>query len=156
MTNMDTEANINDLQFTLFQNNRSVSIDAFVMEKTDDELMRETFGYTESEHEIIGRNRRKVLRMFNQPRHYCVEPSLEFGSPLPDYCVTAWMSSGPIPERDASPSKMVIVFFCDYITRMCPESLFTLNLYNLDWDGKAWTTEGIEKDRESDDWVLRN
>ena len=66
------------------------------------------------------------------------------------------MSSGPIPGRDASPSKMVIVFFCDYIAGMCPEGLLTLNLCNLDWDGKAWASEEIERDRELDDWVLRD
>jgi hypothetical protein len=144
------------LHFTLFQNNRAVSVDAFVMEKTDDGFMRETYGYTESDHQMIGRNRRKVWRMFNQPEHYCVEPSPEFGCPLPEYCVTAWMSSGPIPGRDASPSKMVIVFFCDYIAGMCPVGLFTLNLYNLDWDVKAWTANEIEQDRESDDWLMRD
>jgi len=153
---MDKEENNDNLHFTLFQNNRSVSIDAFVMEKTDDGFMRETYEYTETEHEMIGRSRRNVQRMFNQPRHYCVEPSPEFGCPLPGYCVTAWMSSGPIPERDPSPSKMVIVFFCDYITGMCPEGLFTIYLYNLDWDGKAWTADEIKRDRESDDWSLRD
>ena len=51
---------------------------------------------------------------------------------------------------------MVIVFFCDHITGMCPEGLLTLNLYNLDWDGKAWTAEEIERDREQDGWVLRD
>ena len=155
-TQMDIEENNDNLHFTLFQNNRRVSIDSYVTEKTDNEFMREIFGYTESEHEIIGSSRRKVLRMFNQPRHYCVEPSPQFGCPLPDYCITAWMSSGPIPGRDASPSKMVIVFFCDYITGMCPEGLFTLNLYNLDWDGKAWTADETEQDRESDDWLMRD
>jgi hypothetical protein len=152
---METDE-INTLNFTLFQNNRIVSIEAFVMEKTDDGFMREKYGYAESEHELIGRNRRKVLRLFNQPQHYCVEPSPEFGKPLPEYCVTAWLSSGPIPERDPTPSKMVIVFFCDYITGMCPEGLFTLNLYNLDWDEKAWTSDEILKDRESDDWLMRD
>ena len=93
---MDIEENGDNLHFTLFQNNRRVSIDSYVMEKTDDGFMRERYGYSETEHEMIGRNRRKVLRMFNQPRHYCVEPSPEFGIPLPEYCVTAWMSSGPI------------------------------------------------------------
>ena len=66
------------------------------------------------------------------------------------------MSSGPILGRDASPSKMVIVFFCDNITGMCPEGLFTLNLYNLDWDGKAWTADETEQDRESDDWLVQD
>ena len=152
---METDENGN-LSFTIFQNNRSVSIDAFVMEKTDDGFMRETYGYTETEHEMIGRNRRKVMCMYNQPQHYCVEPSPEFGCPLPEYCVTAWMSSDPIPGRDQSPSKMVIVFFCDSITGMCPEGLFTIYLYNLDWDGKAWTSDEILKDRKSDDWSLRD
>lgn len=78
-TQMDIEENNDNLHFTLFQNNRRVSIDSYVTEKTDNEFMREIFGYTESEHEIIGSSRRKVLRMFNQPRHYCVEPSPEFG-----------------------------------------------------------------------------
>ena len=153
---MDIEENDNNLHFTLFQNNRSVSIDAFVMEKTDDGFMREAYGYTETEHEMIGRNRRKVWRMFNQPEHYCVEPPPEFGCPLPEYCVTAWLSSGPIPERDPSPSKMVIVFFCDNITGMCLEGLFMIYLYNLNWDDKAWTSDEILKDRELDDWVLRD
>jgi hypothetical protein len=117
------------------------------MKKTDDGFMSKTYGYAESEHEKIGRNRRKVWRLYNQPQHYCVEPSPEFGCLLPEYCVTAWMSSGPIPGRDASPSKMVIVFFCDYIAGMYPEGLFTLNLYNFDWDAKAWTANEIEQDR---------
>ena len=64
---MDIEENDDSLHFTLFQNNRKVSIDSYVMEKTDNEFMREIFGYTESEHEIIGSSRRRVLRMFNQP-----------------------------------------------------------------------------------------
>jgi hypothetical protein len=153
---MDIDDTKNTLQFTLFQNSREVSIDAYVMEKTDGGFMRETYGYKESEHEMIGRNRRKVWRLFNQPEHYCVEPSPEFGRLLPEYCITAWLSSGPIPERDPTPSKMVIVFFCDHITGMCPEGLFTLNLYNLDWDGKAWTTDETTRDRELNDWVLRD
>jgi hypothetical protein len=149
--------NLNDkLHFTLFQNNRRVEIDAFVIEKTDDGFMQEKYNMTESDHQMIGKARRRVWRMFNQPQHYCVEPSPEFGKPLPDYCVTAWLSSGPVPERDPTPSKMVIVFFCDYVTGMCPEGLFTLNLYNLDWDGKAWTADEIQRDKELDDWVLRD
>ena len=153
---MKTEAYKKKLHFTLFQNNREVSIDAFVMEKTDDGFMRETYSYAETDHEMIGRNRRKVWRLFNQPQHYCVEPSPEFGASLPEYCVTAWLSSGPIPDRDPTPSKMVIVFFCDHIKGMCPEGLLVLNLYNLDWDGKAWTADEIRRDRELDDWVLRD
>ena len=86
---MDIEENDDNLHFTLFQNNRRVSIDSYVMEKTDDGFMRETYGYAESKHEMIGRSRRKVLRMYNQPQHCCVEPSPEFGCPLPEYCVTA-------------------------------------------------------------------
>jgi len=82
---MDIEENDDNLHFTLFQNNRRVSIDSYVMEKTDDGFMREIFGYTESEHEIIGSSRRRVLRMFNQPRHYCVEPSPEFEWKSLDY-----------------------------------------------------------------------
>ena len=126
---MDIEENDDNLHFTLFQNNRRVSIDSYVMEKTDDGFMREIFGYTESEHEIIGSSRRRVLRMFNQPRHYCVEPSPEFGCPLPDYCITAWMSSGLILGRDASPSKMVIVFFLTTsqgcVRRVCSRLTYT-------------------------------
>ena len=153
---MNKEETNDNLHFTLFQNNRSVSIDAFVMEKTNDGFMRETYGYTETEHEMLGRNRRKVLRMFNHPRHYCVEPSPEFGCPLPEYCVTAWISSGPIPDQGNRPSKMVIVFFCDYIAGMSIEGLFTVYLYNLDWDTKAWTDEEIVRDREMFDWFTRD
>jgi hypothetical protein len=137
-----------NLHFTLFQNNRNVSIDAFVFEKTDDGLMQETYGTTESEHQLIGQNRRKVWRMFNQPQHYCVEPSPEFGRPLPEYCVTAWLSSGPIPERGNDRSKMVIIFFCNYIAKMSIEALMTINLYNLDWDQNAWTVAECEHDAE--------
>jgi hypothetical protein len=94
--------------------------------------------------------------MFNQPRHYCVEPSPEFVRSLPEYCATAWLSSGIIPDQGSSPSKMVIVFFCDNIAGMSPEGLFTVYLYNLDWDQHAWTDEGIEKDREMFDWLERD
>jgi hypothetical protein len=51
---------------------------------------------------------------------------------------------------------MVIVFFCDYIAGMSLEGLFTIFLYNLDWDQNAWTEEEIEKDREQDDWLSRD
>ena len=146
----------NNLYFTLFQDNRKVHIDAFVFEKTDDGFMRETYGMTESDHLMIGKARRRVWRMFNQPHHYCVEPSPEFGRTLHEYCVTTWLSSGPIQDQGNGPSKMVIVFYCDYITGMCPEGLFTLYLYNLDWDDKAWTADEIEQDRELGDWVLRD
>ena len=149
----DTNSN---LHFTLFQDNRMVLIDAFVFEKTDDGFMRETYGMTESDHQMIGKARRRVWRMFNQPRHYCVEPSPEFGRPLPEFCITAWLSSGPIPDQGNGPSKMVIVFFCDYIAGMSIEGLCTVNLYNLDWDEKAWTDEEIAKGRERDDWLSRD
>jgi hypothetical protein len=152
---MDT-TDATNLSFTLFQDARNVSIDAFCFEKTDDGFMQETYGMTESDHELIGKARRKVWRMFNQPEHYCVEPSPEFGRPLPEYCVTAWLSSGPISERGNTPSKMVIVFFCDYIAKMSIEALMTVNLYNLDWDQNAWMADEIKQDREQDDWMLRD
>jgi hypothetical protein len=153
---MDLNDTNDNLYFTLFQNNRKVHIDAFVFEKTDDGFMQETYGMTESDHQMIGKARRRVWRMFNQPQHYCVEPSPEFGRPLPEYCVTAWLSSAPIPERGNDRSKMVTVFFCNYIAGMSPEGLFTIYLYNLDWDQHAWTDEGIEKDREMFDWLERD
>jgi hypothetical protein len=153
---MDLDHTSSNLHFTLFQDNRKVHIDAFVFEKTDDGFMQETYGMTESDHQMIGKARRRVWRMFNQPQHYCVEPSPEFGRPLPEYCVTAWLSSGPVPERGNGCSKMVIVFFCDYIAGMSIEGLFTVCLYNLDWDQHAWTDEGIEKSREQDDWLERD
>jgi hypothetical protein len=145
-----------NLHFTLFQDNRKVRIDAFVFEKSDDGFMRETYGMTEHDQQRIGKARRRVWRMFNQPRHYCVEPSPEFGRPLPEYCVTAWLSSGPIPERRNGCSKMVIVVFCDYIAGMSLEGLFTVYLYNLDWDQHAWTDGEIEKDRDMFDWLERD
>jgi hypothetical protein len=153
---MDLNDTNDNLYFTLFQNNRKVHIDAFVFEKTDDGFMRETYGMTESDHQMIGKARRRVWRMFNQPQHYCVEPSPEFGRPLPEFCVTAWLSSGSIPERGNDRSKMVTVFFCNYIAGMSPEGLFTIYLYNLDWDQHAWTDEGIEKDRKMFDWLERD
>ena len=146
----------NNLHFTLFQDNRRVEIDAFVFEKTDDGFMRETYGMIESDHQMIGKARRRVWRMFNQPRHYCVEPSPEFGGSIPEYCVTAWLSSGPIPDQGNGPSKMVIVFFFHYIAGMSPEGLFTVYLYNLDWNSKAWTDDEIKKGREQDDWLSRD
>jgi hypothetical protein len=153
---MDLNDTNDNLYFTLFQNNRKVHIDAFVFEKTDDGFMQETYGMTESDHQMIGKARRRVWRMFNQPQHYCVEPSPEFGRPLPEYCVTAWLSSGPIPERGNDCSKVVVVFFCDYIAGMSLEGLFTVCLYNLDWDQHAWTDDEIGKDRDMFDWLERD
>lgn len=144
------------LHFAIFQDNRTVHIDAFVFEKTVDGFMREKYDMTESDHQMIGKARRRVWRMFNQPLHYCVEPSPEFGRPLPEYCVTAWLSSGSIPERGNGCSKMVVVFFCDYIAGMSLEGLLTLYLYNLDWDQHAWTDDEIKMDRDMFDWLERD
>jgi hypothetical protein len=42
------------------------------------------------------------------------------------------------------------------VAGMSPEGLFTIYLYNLDWDQNAWTDEGIEKDRKMFDWLERD
>jgi hypothetical protein len=66
------------------------------------------------------------------------------------------MATRPIPERGNDRSKMVTVFFCDYISEMSIGGLFTEYLYNLDWDQHAWTDDEIEKDRDMFDWLERD